>query len=416
MKKPLSLRLVLFFWSLALPGILLAQIPNAISYQAVARNVSGVVIDNTSMTVRASLFQGSPSGTLMYVEKFSITTNQYGLFKIELGRGTALGGDFSTITWGTDSYWLRIDLDPLNTGTYTTMGTTEMLTVPYAFYAATSGGGASSSLTSTSSTSNNNDPNAIGACSISGSFAAVAPLTINDVASQTTTFTSAGLSGTICKVIVTMTIVHPNAGDLDISLTSPGGTTIVLTSDNGEGGANYSGVIFSDNADGLVLSGDAPFTGLYVPEQPLSKFAGETPNGVWTLTVVDDAAVNTGTLVSASITVFTNAPATYTYIGETSVTLAAGEEAQFMAHYSARSLNNNPVFLKVSRDATTGSGSTGTDVAYTAFTPTKPGDFVDLYVMDRETGLAAGTYFYKVWVVSSPLVGSENTGIIVNQH
>ena len=65
----------------------------------------------------------------------------YGLFSVNLGTGTVVTGTFSSISWGTDSYFLETEMDPTNTSTYTSMGTAQMLSVPYALYAATSGNG-----------------------------------------------------------------------------------------------------------------------------------------------------------------------------------------------------------------------------------------------------------------------------------
>ncbi len=115
---------------------LIAQVPQAINYQAIARNVNGTLIENTALGVRASIYLGSPSGPIQCAETFQVNTNLYGLFTIQIGRGTPLIGDFTTIPWNTGSFWLKIELDLLNTGNYVLLGTSEMLTVPYAMYAA----------------------------------------------------------------------------------------------------------------------------------------------------------------------------------------------------------------------------------------------------------------------------------------
>ncbi|MEL7424315.1 MAG: proprotein convertase P-domain-containing protein, partial [Bacteroidota bacterium] len=99
---------------------------------------------------------------------------------------------------------------------------------------------------------------------------------------------------------VELTITHTFDGDLEITLVSPAGTALDLTSDNGGSGDDFINTVFIDGGtpiDGLG-AGDAPFTGMFEPEGGTfaSTFAGEQINGVWTLVVCDDAGGDTGTL------------------------------------------------------------------------------------------------------------------------
>lgn len=116
-------------------------------------------------------------------------------------------------------------------------------------------------------------------------------------------------SGTITDVNVTLNITHTWDADLNISLTSPGGTTVLLSDDNGGGGNDYTNTIFDDAAGTAITSGSAPFTGTFSPEGNLSDFNGEDPSGTWTLSIYDDAGGDTGTLDSFSIEVCTSTPA-----------------------------------------------------------------------------------------------------------
>jgi len=92
----------------------------------------------------------------------------------------------------------------------------------------------------------------------------------------------------VLDLTVTLDIQHVWDGDLDISLTSPAGTVVNLSSDNGSSGDDYTGTIFDDSAATSIQGGSAPFSGPHRPEDALSAFAGEDPTGVWTLTVFDD--------------------------------------------------------------------------------------------------------------------------------
>jgi hypothetical protein len=117
----------------------LAQVPQGFNYQAVARNSAGVVIANTTLGIKLSVHLGSASGTEVYTESHSPTTNQFGLFTVTVGQGSVLSGTFGTIDWSTGNYWLEVGLDSSNGTSYTSMGASRLLTVPYAMYAANSG-------------------------------------------------------------------------------------------------------------------------------------------------------------------------------------------------------------------------------------------------------------------------------------
>jgi len=116
-----------------------AQVPQALNYQAVARNTSGNLITNQLVGLRLSVLAGSSTGTVSYEETQTATTNQFGLFTIAIGTGTPVTGTFSTINWSTGQYWLKVELDATGGTSYVTMGTAQLLSVPYALYAASSG-------------------------------------------------------------------------------------------------------------------------------------------------------------------------------------------------------------------------------------------------------------------------------------
>src|SRR3954464_2398530 len=83
-----------------------AQAPQAINYQAVARDVSGNILGNTNINIDAIFHSGTAGGTIVYYESYSpVTTNQFGLFTLSLGTGTVILGNFSTIAWGSNIYF-----------------------------------------------------------------------------------------------------------------------------------------------------------------------------------------------------------------------------------------------------------------------------------------------------------------------
>lgn len=116
-----------------------SQSPEAFSYQAVIRDGSGTILANQNISLRITILKGSPTGTVAYSESFAGTSNDFGLINLEIGNGNVLSGDFSTIDWGDSTYFIEIALDTSGGTSYTVMGTSQLLSVPYALYAKNSG-------------------------------------------------------------------------------------------------------------------------------------------------------------------------------------------------------------------------------------------------------------------------------------
>lgn len=114
-----------------------AQAPQGFNYQATVRNNSGALIINKSVSFKFNIIPTSATGTPVYSETQTITTDDVGQVSLVIGRGTATTGTFATIDWGTRTYFLGIEL---NTGNgFIAMGSTQLLSVPYALYAKSSG-------------------------------------------------------------------------------------------------------------------------------------------------------------------------------------------------------------------------------------------------------------------------------------
>ena len=103
------------------------------SYQAVIRNGSGELVINQMVGMQISILQGSVTGTLVYSETQTPTTNENGLISIEIGGGAG----FEAINWAVGSYFLKTETDPTGGASYTITGTTQLLSVPYALHAKT---------------------------------------------------------------------------------------------------------------------------------------------------------------------------------------------------------------------------------------------------------------------------------------
>lgn len=115
-----------------------AQVPQKINYQAVVRNAAGVPVTNQNVSLRFSVLDGSSSGTTVYAETQSVTTNTFGLANVQIGSGTPVTGTFAAINWGAASKFLKVEADITGGSTYAVLGTLEMVSVPYAMNAQTS--------------------------------------------------------------------------------------------------------------------------------------------------------------------------------------------------------------------------------------------------------------------------------------
>lgn len=115
--------------------------PQGINYQAIARDNSGKAISNTNLKIRFSIRDISPSGTIVFQELHTNTiTNLYGLFTLVIGNGLLVSTDsFSAINWGSGNKYLEVEVDTIGGTNYISMGTTQMMSVPYALYAKKSG-------------------------------------------------------------------------------------------------------------------------------------------------------------------------------------------------------------------------------------------------------------------------------------
>ena len=118
---------------------LIAQVPQGVGYQAVATDANGIELVNQSISIRASVLSGSANGTIEWEETHATITDAFGLFALTIGEGNSTGNgaqlSFADISWGTNTHYLKIEIDVTGGANYSFMGTNQMMSVPYALYA-----------------------------------------------------------------------------------------------------------------------------------------------------------------------------------------------------------------------------------------------------------------------------------------
>lgn len=145
---------IYLFFALLVSTTIFAQIPQGFSYQAVALNASGNAVASSPVKVRLSILDNSATGTAVYTETHNPTTNNMGLFTLTIGQGTPVTGTFSGINWGQNSKFLKVEIDIANGANYVTIGSSQLLAVPYAMVAGDVVGTSSGNGTQTLSTDN----------------------------------------------------------------------------------------------------------------------------------------------------------------------------------------------------------------------------------------------------------------------
>ncbi len=113
-----------------------AQAPQKMSYQAVVRNSNNELVTSKSVGMRISILQGSATGTPVYIETQTPTTNTNGLVSLEIGAGNIVTGTVTGINWSAGSYFIKTETDPTGGTNYSVTGASQLLSVPYALFSA----------------------------------------------------------------------------------------------------------------------------------------------------------------------------------------------------------------------------------------------------------------------------------------
>jgi hypothetical protein len=125
--------LCLLFLSLGI--VVQAQVPQKFNYQGIARDEKGNPLGEKQLALKISVLPTADATVADYVETQQVSTNEFGLYTLQIGGGTPLLGDMKTVKWETGNKYIQVAIDPLGGTDYEVVGTTQLLSVPYAIYA-----------------------------------------------------------------------------------------------------------------------------------------------------------------------------------------------------------------------------------------------------------------------------------------
>lgn len=133
----LKLTALLFVFAAFMSQSVSAQSPASFKYQTVVRDGMGQIIANQAVSFRIQVLEGSTTGAPRYIETHAATTNDFGLVSLNVGEGTVFAGTWGAIDWAGNDQFMKIDLDATGGSTFITMGTSQLMSVPYAMHANT---------------------------------------------------------------------------------------------------------------------------------------------------------------------------------------------------------------------------------------------------------------------------------------
>ena len=122
---------------LVLVSSAMAQIPQQLNYQGIARNASGEPISTHVITVRLSIIDSAANGIVTYQETKTVTTNYVGLFTIAIGApgGTSVIGTIASINWASGKKYIKLEIDPNGASNFSLVGMNQLQSVPFALSA-----------------------------------------------------------------------------------------------------------------------------------------------------------------------------------------------------------------------------------------------------------------------------------------
>lgn len=239
--KQLNRILAIVFFVIAFAAT--AQVPQAFNYQAVARNSNGTVLANQAIKARFTVREGSSSGVIAFQETKTLSTNQFGLFTHQIGNGDSVYNALLNVNWSSGGKFLQVEIDPAGGSNFTDLGASQLLSVPYALYAANGGGSGTTGPTgATGPAGANGTPGATGPTGPAGTGSVSG--TVNYLAKFTPDGTTAGNS-----------IVFDNGSQVLVGTTVvPSATPKFTVNQTGVGAAGYFNIGNSGSSSNALFA------------------------------------------------------------------------------------------------------------------------------------------------------------------
>ena len=112
-----------------------AQVPQKFNYQGIARDAAGNPLSKQQLALKLSVLPTQDATVPEYEETQVVITNEFGLYTLQIGNGTALFGDMKNVKWETGNKYIHVAIDPKGGSDFVDAGTSQLLSVPYAIYA-----------------------------------------------------------------------------------------------------------------------------------------------------------------------------------------------------------------------------------------------------------------------------------------
>ncbi len=151
--KNLTKKLLTGFLALSLSIQVMAQAPQKFNYQGIARDAQGNPLKNQKLALKLAVLPAQDASQAEFEETQLVTTNEFGLYTLQIGNGQVVTGDMKTVKWETGNKYIHVAIDPTGGSNYVDAGTTQLLSVPYALYSDRAGS-ATESAPSTRATNN----------------------------------------------------------------------------------------------------------------------------------------------------------------------------------------------------------------------------------------------------------------------
>jgi hypothetical protein len=320
---------------LAISLTIVAQSPQSFQYQAVVRDASGSVLVSQPVSFQISIISGSTTGTVEYVETHSAITNTLGIVLLSIGKGTPVNGTLAAVNWENALHFIKVEADPTGGTNYLDMGTTQLLSVPYALNSLKA-----SQATNADNATNANYANVAGTANyVGGTGINITGSTVTNTSpDQTVTLTQSGAT--------TVTGAYPNftISSTDNNTTYNAGTGI--------------------NVAGTTISNTAPDQTVTLTQSGATTVTGTYPN--FTISSTDNNTTYTaGSGLSLTGTTFANTSPDQT------VTMANGTGISITGTYPAFTVTNSSPNATHTGDVT---GASALTIANNAVTTAKIAD------------------------------------------